>query len=324
MNKYLILDMSNILNKGYHALQKETSRSNNYISLDDDGDVDVDSEFQAMLYQYTLFHINEYATKYKATKLVMCFDKPNWRKQYTKSDKCLSGLVYKQHRDDKLSQAEKKKYNKFLEQIKVFEEFMETCTSAIVLYCDGFEADDLIYGVVEYLTLDDNNECVVISSDKDMMQLLRHDNVKLIEIKTGKERTLEEWDYDADFYVFEKCIRGDKSSDNIANIYPNLRRTKILEIYKDEYKRINFMKEPARIPTTKEDVTMGDLFNENKLLIDLYNQPEANQNIIMKTVIAGFKQNRKFNYFKFLQFIGKYSLKKLSSQSDKFIKILSL
>lgn len=324
MNKFLILDMSNILNKGYHSLQKETSKNKSYINLDDDDEIDIDEEFQAMLYQYTLFNINEYATKYKPNKLIMCFDKPNWRKTYTKSDKCISGLVYKQHRDDKLTTADRKKYTKFLEQVIVFEEFMETCTSAIVLARDGFEADDLIYGAVEYLALDDNNECVVVSSDKDMLQLLRHDNVKLIEIKAGKERTLEEWNYDADYYVFEKCIRGDKNSDNIANIYPNLRRTKILEMYNDEYKRINFMQQPARIPTTKPDATMGDLFNENKLLVDLYHQPEQNQTLIMKAVISAFKKNKKFNYFKFLQFIGKYNLKKLSNQSDRFIKILSL
>ncbi len=321
MSKYLMLDMPNLFHRAYRALDYKSSKPISYVGFDAPDD-NTDTDNQAMLYQSVLFSVLNYFNTHKPDKIIMFFDKPNWRKEYTKSEKCISGLVYKGKRNINLTSSERESLNKLMEYINTFEEMIENHTSIIKLSCDRFEADDLIYGACEYLMLDDN-EVVIISSDKDMMQLLRHKNVTLIEPTNNTERNLNDWNGDADFYTFEKCIRGDVASDNIPNIYPRLRRTKIIEMYTDEYKFNNFLNEPAKIPSTKEDCTVGDLFYENKLLIDLYNQPEEHQKVIMKTVLKEINRERKFSYFNILKFFGEYKLKKLSKGIDNFIKILN-
>ena len=62
----------------------------------------------------------------------------------------------------------------------------------------------------------------------------------MIDPISKKHRSLDEWGGDADLFMFEKCIRGDRS-DNVQSSYPRLRKTKIVEAFDDEYLRNNIM-----------------------------------------------------------------------------------
>ena len=77
-------------------------------------------------------------------------------------------------------------------------------------------------------------------------------------------------------------------------------------------------------PKSHKKFRVGDLFEENRLLMDLEAQPDHIQMSIIKTVQKELKNPGKFDYFKFIKFCGKYDLKKISDGSDLYIKMLNL
>lgn len=171
--RYLIIDVSNILHKTFYAHKTEDN-----ILL---GGIAAHSG---------LTTVNKYYNKYKPDKIIMAFDRWSWRKDYTASDKCLSGLAYKGGRRLNQTESEKKRYEEFKQHVEDFEELIDQHTTIINLAADQLEADDLIAGCVQMITLDPENEAIIVSADKDFMQLLRYDNVYLIDPATGDERTL--------------------------------------------------------------------------------------------------------------------------------------
>ena len=252
---------------------------------------------------------------------MMCFDRPSWRKKYTQSGECISGKLYKGNRRKKMSPAEKEKYEKFQDHIQEFEEIMKIHTSAVVLAGDGLEADDLIGGVADILSLDDDNEIYIITADKDMIQCLKNPQVTLINPADGKARTLDDWDGDADLFMFEKCIRGD-TGDNVGSAFPRVRKTRIMKAYTDPLEHTNLMHETWTDPTGKEFV-VKELFKENELLMDLSKQPEIIRKQIIQTILREMENPGSYSHFHFLKFLGKYEMKRVAAQLETFVPMLS-
>lgn len=303
--KYLVFDITNLLYRTFFAHKSED-----------------DVTIAGMAHHMALMTLNKYFKYYKPHKVIMCFDRSSWRKEYTKSDECVSGKVYKGHRRKKMSPSQKEKYEAFLDHIAEFEEIMKVHTSAVVLAGEGLEADDLISGCVDVLmTMDEDNEIIIVSSDKDMIQCLRSPNVSLVNPADGKERTLDDWDGDVDLFLFEKCIRGD-TGDNVQSSLPRCKKTRILRAYNDELEKANLMHETWTAPDGKEFV-VKHLFKENELLMDLNKQPEYIQKRIIKTVLEGLKDPGTYSHFHFLKFLGKYEMKKVTEQLEQFVPMLS-
>lgn len=306
--RYLIFDVSNLLHKTFYAHNTED-----------------DITLAGLASHSALITINKYYNQFKPDKIVMAFDRPSWRISYTKSDECVSGLVYKGERRKKQTPKQKERYALFKQHITDFETLIKQNTSIITLAKTGLEADDLISGCVQLFTLEEDNEVIIISADKDFMQLLRYDNVYLVDPATGKERTLEEYDNDADYFMFEKCFRGEGGGgDNVQSAYPRLRKNKIVEAYTDDFAKSNLMNHEWVHPKSKKLFRVGDLFEENQLLMDLEMQPEHIILDIIKTVQDGIEQPGKFDYIQFIKFCKKYDLRKVSDGSDQYIKMLSL
>ena len=74
-----------------------------------------------------------------------------------------------------------------------------------------------------------------------------------------------------------------------------------------------------------EEVTLktGDVYDENKLLIDLERQPEYIRNKITETIAHARETRGKFNYMKFLKFCKKHKLVNIIKQVDNFIPLLA-
>ena len=307
--RYLIFDVSNMLHKTFYAYNTED-----------------DITIAGMAIQSALTTLNKYYKIYNPDKIVMAFDRPSWRISYTKSDKCVSGLLYKGERRKDQTESQIAKYKLFKQHVADFEELIKENTSIISLARVGLEADDLISGCVQLFTMDDdNNEVIIVSADKDFMQLLRYDNVYLIDPATGDERTLKEYNNDADLFMFEKCFRGEgKSGDNVQSAYPRLRKTKIIEAYNDEFARNNLMNHEWVHPVSEKTFRVGDIFKENQLLMDLEAQPDNIAVDIINTIESEMKRDRKFNFFKFIKFCGDNGLKKVVDGSDLYIEMLSL
>ena len=315
--RYLIFDISNILYRTFYANK---------------GDDDI--TLAGLAQHAALTTLNKYFKEYKPNKVVMTFDRPNWRKDYTKTDKCLSKRIYKGNRRQKMTPAEKAKYEVFCEHLDEFENMMKIHTSVVCLAAPLLEADDLMAGFVQvYDALDDEAEFIVVTADCDMKQLLEYPSVRLIDPATGKDRDLSDYENDVGLFMFEKCLRGDRG-DNVMSAYPRVRRTRILKAYHDDFELNNLLNETWKHPDTEEHpineerpegtvFRVKDVFKENMLLMDLNSQPEHIRKLIVKTIVKEMEDPGRYSHFHFLAFLGKYKMEKVARQLEIFIPLLS-
>lgn len=301
--KYLAMDTTNLLYRAYYANKDE------------------DDETRAGLAHFSaLLTLNKYFKAFKPDKVVLLFDRPNWRKPYTRSDMCVSKRVYKDNRRKDQTPSDKAKFEAFLAHIAEFEDMINLRTSIVCLAAEMLEADDLAGGFVKtYANHDD--EIVMVSSDKDYIQLLGFPNVRLIDPATGKDRTLDEWDGDAELFMFEKCIRGD-AGDNVQSAYPRCRKTRIVKAYTDQLEYTNMMHETWTHPDGRT-ITVKDMVEENMLLMGLTHQPPDVMELIQDTIKEGMSNPGQYSHFHFLKFCGKYGLKKVADQAEQFVPMLS-
>lgn len=302
MSRYLIYDISNLLYRNFYANKSED-----------------DITIAGLAHHQALLTLNKYFKEHKPDKVVMAFDRSNWRKEYTKSDRCISKKIYKGNRRKDMTQKEREKYERFLGHLGEFENLMKEYTSVVCLSCDGLEADDLVAGFVQKYSKD--NEIVIVSTDKDFIQLLGNPNTILINPADGKPRTLEEWDNDAELFMFEKCIRGD-AGDNVQSAYPRVRKTRIMKAWEDPVERVNMMHEMWTNHEGKE-LMVKNVFKENEILMDLRKQPDKYRELIKDTIKREMEDPGEYSYFHFLRFLGKYDMKKVASQAEVFATMLS-
>lgn len=301
--KYLTLDTTNLLYRAYYANKNE------------------DEDTQASLAHFSaLLTLNKYYKAFKPDKIVLLFDRPNWRKPYTQSDACVSKRVYKDNRRKDQTPNDKAKFEAFLAHIASFEDMINKRTSIICLAADSLEADDLAGGFVK-THANHEDEIVLVSSDKDYIQLLGFPNVRLIDPATGKDRTLDDWDGDAELFMFEKCIRGD-AGDNVQSAFPRCRKTRILAAYNDPLEYTNMMHETWTHPDGRT-ITVKDMVAENLMLMGLINQPPDIVDLIQDTISDGMADPGHYSHFHFLKFCGAYGLKKIANQAEQFVPMLS-
>ena len=263
----------------------------------------------------------KYYRMVKPDQVAVVFEgRQNWRKSYTASDACVSKVAYKGNRVRDAS------YDALFELVDNFRALVTAHTSIVVLHNDYLEGDDLFGGYVQRFTAV-GDEVVGVSSDKDYMQLYRLNNFTLINPDTGKDRRIEpkHKDFDAEWYIFEKCVRGD-GGDNVPSAWPRVRTTKIRAAFENEYERIQFMNSTWKIvdpddPLNEEKWTVyrvGDLYEENKLLVDLFAQPPEVRTLIDETLDKELAVQGKWNMFHFLRWCGQYGLNQIADNVTSY------
>lgn len=307
--KYLVFDITNMLHRTFFAQRNED-----------------DETIAGLATHSALVTLNKYFKQHKPHKVVMAFDRSSWRKEYTASEECISKKPYKGNRRQDMTPSQEAKYKRFLGHLAEFEQLIIEHTTIMTLVAQKLEADDLIAGFCQVYA-DDDNEIVIISSDSDLLQLTQYPNVRVISPATDKEQSLEDYDGDPLYYVFQKCVRGDPT-DNVQSAFPRVKSTKIREAYDDEYAYANLMNETWGIkdPETGEytqQYRVGDLFKENQKLIDLAKQPKDIRRIILETVDEASNTHKQFSMFYILKFLGKYKLNKIKEGMDQYIPLLS-
>lgn len=246
----------------------------------------------------------------------------NWRKTYTKSEACVSKRIYKANRvkDDSMIP--------FFELIKSFEDLVREHTSLVCLSNPICEGDDLFGAYVDKYTAE-GDEVIGLSGDKDFVQLLKYSNFKLL--NPDKLGALRDTDkdgnkIDADYFMFEKAFRGD-SGDNVMAAYPRVRSDRLKKAYTDPYEMTNLLNHEWEFtePSTGEKRTyrVGDLYEENHILMNLSRQPDWVKDEMKKTLDHEVVNHGKFNLFAFQKFCGKYELKKISEEVTNFIPLFS-
>lgn len=305
--KRLIIDTPNILFRVHSAGLAFQKSQNNDEALDS-------GLAMHMCFRTVLSHYK----KHKPDQVVFAFEgRNNWRKVYTRSDECVSKRLYKGNRVGTESN------ETLFKMIDSFKSFLKSHTTAVCLNADGLEGDDLVAGYAKRFS-EAGDEIIVLSGDKDFTQLLKHKNVRLINPDKSKERTCE----DPEYFMFEKCIRGD-SGDNVMTAYPRVRTTRIEKAYKDDFERVNLMNDSwdVKDPQTGEvlqSFVVKDLFNENKLLMDLDCQPPEIKQLIQNTIDTAIEDRGSFSYFHFMKFLGEYQLKAIANESMNYTDIFSL
>lgn len=281
----------------------------------------------SMCYLRAFNSLSKYYRQYSANDIVCVFDSPSsWRKIYTKDkENCITRKLYKGNRRQNLTESKKHKLFELDNHLDKLHALFKEHSGMIVLRKKYLEADDLIAGFVQKYK-DDKN--IILSSDKDFIQLLDNGNVSLIDPASDKARTLAEWDYDAKYFLFEKCIRGDLG-DNVQSSYPNVRSTKIKLAYTDNFLKANLMNHEFTVELLEGEAvkphkyTTQKLFDENEMLMDLAKQPEGIRQLIDEALIDAENNRGKFDYVSFIKFCGKYNLNVILSDFSRYTGLLS-
>lgn len=320
----LIFDATNMIHRTFFAQEgartKKKAGSNfTAAGLNADGDsVSADVQLAGLAHYMALATLNKYFTRYNADVVALAFDRSNWRKQYTKSDQCVSGAVYKGTRRQNMSDAQQDAFQRFCDHITEFEDMARDHTGMVVLSGDLLEADDLIAGTVERYVSEYN--IIIVSADQDLLQLLRYDNVTLIDPASGNPRSLSEYNMDADWFLFQKCIRGD-TGDNVKSAFPKVRMTRIEKAYTDAFEYDKLMKEEWTNADGRRMV-VGQLYRENRLLMDLSQQPQDIRDRMFAVIEEAFANPGKYNHFSFIRYCGKFGLRKVVDSLHVYQRLL--
>jgi DNA polymerase I len=90
-----------------------------------------------------------------------------------------------------------------------------------ILFEDGFEADDIIASLCQTITENSDDKCIIVSSDKDLYQLLKQDRVSMYDPRNKKSTTEDsfkkEWGIDPSWWWRAKAIAG-CHTDGIAGV----------------------------------------------------------------------------------------------------------
>lgn len=276
--------------------------------------MDLDSKI-GMALHLILYSMKKEYVKWGGTHCVFYMEGRSWRKnvypEYKGNRKVAYAAMTERDQEDQQMMQEA-----FDDLVTV----LDAKSNITVLRNPKAEADDMIAMFIE---AHPNDKHILISSDSDFFQLLRHPNVMLYDpvkdiqirqdgifnddgdrlefilktdakIKVGKknpEFVCEEKWYE--YALFLKCVRGD-ATDNIFSAYPGARengtknRVGIREAYTDisdkGYNWNNFMMQQW---TDHHGVQkqVKDVYTFNKMLIDLKEMPEQVQSDCLKIVL---------------------------------------
>ena len=278
--------------------------------------------------------------KFNVDHVVFCYEGRSWRKQYDSSYKLNRKVT-----EAKRTIAEQEMVDHLMEMQNEMKTFIEENTNATVLQHRDLEADDLVAGWINFHP-DDNH--VILSSDSDFLQLVAP-NVKIFNAiskttytfdgvfdekdKPKLSKSGEPEVIDAEYYLFEKIIRGD-TSDNIRPSYPGARvkgsknKVGIHEAYNDRHKQgfaWNTFMNSVWTDENGNDRVVKDCFEHNKLLIDLHSQPDHIKDMIIDTIAAVYDNPKNISLvgLKFLKFCGKYELNTLAANPTQITAMLA-
>ena len=246
--------------------------------------------------------IRSYRTKISNDfgELILCYDDKNcWRKEYFP--------YYKSNRKKTRTESSLD-WNELFTILNKIQKEIEENFPYQVLKIEGAEADDIIATIVKSVSTTPElfEDILILSGDKDFIQLQKFENVKQYSPTTKKYVD----DLDPKQYVFEHIIKGDKG-DGVPNILSSdtvfveeLRQKPITKKKLGEWKMFGIPKE--------EHIQRN--YQRNKKLIDLDEIPNDLREIIHNKWIEKKINDRS----KILPDFMKYRLKELTEKLGDF------
>lgn len=315
MNKqYLLVDYANLFHRARHTSP---------------GNTPIEDKLGLSLY-IILASVNQLIKKFTVDHVVFALDGRSWRKDvYT---------PYKKTRAEKLltrSEREIEEDALYFEILNDLTQYLREWTNCSVIKHPKSEADDII---ARWIFLHPDDRHIIVSSDTDFYQLITEQVTQyngisrqyitldgvydekfqaIMDKKTRAPKTIG----DPEWLLFEKCIRGDKQSDNIFSACPGARtkstknKIGLLDVFADRhikgYHWNNFMLQRWVDHENVEHKVLDD-YERNVKLIDLTKQPIEIIQGIEDTIIdtIGAKEPIPANQlsFQFMKFCGRHDL----------------
>tara|TARA_Y100000385_G_scaffold93761_1_gene96863 strand:- start:3780 stop:4640 length:861 start_codon:yes stop_codon:yes gene_type:complete len=262
---------------------------------------------EKMIRHMILNSIRMYNKKYRAEygQMVICADGMNtWRKSFFPE--------YKAHRKKKRAETDSTMdWNEVFRILNLVREELKDNFPYKVVHMEGAEADDIIGALVQNTQEFGNHEPVmIISSDKDFIQLHKYSNVK--QFSPIQKKAVS--DKNPRTYCFEHICRGDKG-DGIPNILsPDNSFVDEIRQSPMTQKKIAYWLENSdklqEVMTTEEFRN----YQRNKKLIDLEEIPFD----LSQTIINNFVEQKPAMRMKVLNYLIKNRLKNLVECAEEF------
>src|SRR6056300_147509 len=174
----------------------------------------------------------------------------------------------------------------------------------VVMYVERCEADDIIATLVQH---NNNEPIMIISGDKDFIQLQKYENVK--QYSPIQKKFVE--DADPKKFLHEQIIKGDRS-DGIPNILSED------DIFLTDKKQSPITKKRLEEWLDIENIPLGSetkkYYERNKKLIDLDQIP----GIIQNEILSKYRQYEIPNRSKLLPYFIENKLKSLMENISDF------
>ena len=264
------------------------------------------NEYDPIFFRHWVLNsLRQYNVKFRGDygEMTICCDSPSWRRDYFPH--------YKMNR-------KKKRAADDIDWDSVFQNFNETIEMIEdnfpykVLRVDKSEADDIIAVSVKNFREDSKEPVLIISSDKDFMQLKKHGNVKQY-CPRNKNFINEVTDLEViNDNLLVHIITGD-TSDGIPNIFSDDD-----SLVNEEKKQNRATKK--RVEEVKNDIKSNNInkyssaISRNTVLIDLDKIPQD----VVSEILEHINKDRKGNMQKCFSYLMKNHYKELIKRIDDF------
>lgn len=264
------------------------------------------NEYDPIFFRHWVLNsLRQYNVKFRGDygEMTICCDSPSWRKEYFPH--------YKMNR-------KKKREADDIDWDSVFQNFNETIELIDnnfpykVLRVDKSEADDIIAVSVKNFRETTRDPILIISSDKDFMQLKKHGNIKQY-CPRNKNFINEVNDLEIiQDNLLEHIITGD-TSDGIPNIFSDDD-----SLVNEEKKQNRATKK--RVEDVKNDIKSNNInkyssaISRNTVLIDLDKIPDY----VVCEILEHINKDRKGNMQKCFSYLIKNNYKELIKRIDDF------
>jgi hypothetical protein len=229
--------------------------------------------------------------------VIACDSKKYWRRE-----------VFPNYKGNRKKSREKSghDWNSIFECMNIVRNELKEHSPYKVIDVDGAEADDII-GVLTKKCAP-HEKVMILSSDKDFVQLQVHSNVE--QYSPTMKKTIKT--DNANIQLKELIINGDKgdgvpnilSEDNV--IVDGIRQKSLTKQRMAELMNIN--------PAMSNDETIKRNWNRNKMMIDLSCIPEN----VVKSIIDSYEQSKPATKQQFMNYMISKRLKNLLEVIDEF------
>lgn len=262
---------------------------------------------EGMLRHMILNSLRMYNLKFRKEygEVVIACDSSSWRKQYFTQYKAKR----KVNRDESTLD-----WNALYEILDKIVNDLRDNFPYRVIKIDGAEGDDIIGAIVEEISTSfgQNENIMIISSDKDFLQLQRHKNVS--QFSPMQKKLLKE--SNPNKYLFEHIVKGD-AGDGVPNILSpdnsftdKIRQTPVTQKILNEYKSIDDIIEKHPNETIRRNAI------RNRTVIDLRYIPES----IKESIINNYtiQDNQAKNKLKVMNYLIKNRCRNLIEVIEEF------